>query len=410
MIPIHCKSCQTSTPQYQIYEAVSFVCPNCQMGYKNRNGNWETTIQYQNLKDRLTLKLAQEGNFFDKKFYVNGSIVKKTAGNFYWTEYVLRSVDGSIIYLSECDGHWILLEEIDYPIKVVRNPVHITYQNSKYQIFEKSRPNVVAAQGIFDFDISKEFQLIEYINPPFMLSVEKLPNEQTVYFGKHISQSAIKKAFGTMELPSKSGIGMVQPFLIHFKSTVLVFCFITIMMLLTHLYWNQSKNEVPITNTVLNFTKTKDNAVSSQSFEIKENGSELNFEVSSDIDNNWANISVGLINELTNEEVYANKDMEYYSGYTDGESWREGSQTEKFTLCAIPKGKYHLVMTPLKDSADIKTEQIMVQTILNKHSYYNIKITVIMMLILLLILFLFSRFYEINRWSNSDYSPYNDNE
>lgn len=41
----------------------------------------------------------------------------------------------------------------------------------------------------------------------------------------------------------------------------------------------------------------------------------------SNVDNSWANAQIALINESTNEEIYANKDIEYYSGYTDGESW-----------------------------------------------------------------------------------------
>ena len=60
-----------------------------------------------------------------------------------------------------------------------------------------------------------------------------------------------------------------------------------------------------------------------------------------------------MINETTGEEIYANKDIEYYHGYTDGENWTEGNTTEEFNICGVAAGKYHLAITPMKATEDI---------------------------------------------------------
>ena len=57
---------------------------------------------------------------------------------------------------------------------------------------------------------------------------------------------------------------------------------------------------------------------------------------------------MALVNENNGEEVYASKDIEYYHGYTDGENWTEGSNSEDFNLCGVAAGKYHLTITPSK--------------------------------------------------------------
>jgi hypothetical protein len=48
------------------------------------------------------------------------------------------------------------------------------------------------------------------------------------------------------------------------------------------------------------------------------------------VDNSWANVGLGLVNEKTNEIVYASKDIEEYHGYEDGENWSEGRRDESF--------------------------------------------------------------------------------
>jgi hypothetical protein len=57
----------------------------------------------------------------------------------------------------------------------------------------------------------------------------------------------------------------------------------------------------------------------------------------------------------TGEEVYASKDIERYSGYTDGESWSEGSNWRSL-IYGVPAGTYHLNITPMKAPEDVTSD------------------------------------------------------
>ena len=81
----------------------------------------------------------------------------------------------------------------------------------------------------------KKSELIEYINPPLLLSFEKLGKQQTVFLGKHISKRAIKKAFQTTILPTKRGVGLVQPFLFNLRNLAIVLCSVGLLILIIEL-------------------------------------------------------------------------------------------------------------------------------------------------------------------------------
>ena len=124
------------------------------------------------------------------------------------------------------------------------------------------------------------------------------------------------------------------------------------------------------------------------------------------VDNSWASVQIALINEKTGEEVYANKDIEYYHGYTDGESWSEGSNTEEFNLCGVSAGKYHLAISSSKDTADLNATYVAIKANWNAPSNRNVWFICILMGVITLGLFYLDRNFEIKRWSDSSYTPY----
>jgi hypothetical protein len=53
-------------------------------------------------------------------------LVKENEG-FEWTEYILQG-KRKFLYLSEADGHWIILEEIEFALKVGNHPLTVDYE------------------------------------------------------------------------------------------------------------------------------------------------------------------------------------------------------------------------------------------------------------------------------------------
>jgi hypothetical protein len=109
-----------------------------------------------------------------------------------------------------------------------------------------------------------------------------------------------------------------------------------------------SRNNQTVFEQNINFSDVNDKELVSKSFTFRRLCSSED-PCFCDVDNSWANVGIGLVNEKTNEVVYASKDIEQYSGYEDGESWSEGSKSEDFNICGVAAGTYHFLVSAEKE-------------------------------------------------------------
>lgn len=405
---IACFNCNTKTDLTVQMELVDFVCPNCGTIYQ-KDSDGELKI-FDKLKLRQKslygLKLGQKGILKGEVYTITALLIKSVGGRFHWTEYILQNLKGEFLYLSECDGHWILLEEIEFEKKVGHHPKVLYHDDIRFELYELCNPELEWAEGYFDFKISEKLRIAEYVNPPYLLSFEIQDQNQTAFFGKHISSGEVKKAFSVKDLPYRIGVGQVQPFYVDMRNLPLAFVSVALMIFGTHWYFNADRVEKQVLDVVLNLDNFNEKDYVTPSFELKGSPAPLTVSVNSDVDNSWANLQLALVNEKTNEEVYTSKDIEYYHGYEGGENWSEGSTSEEFNICGVGSGKYHLVVTPMKSADDHTTTNVTVNASWSKPSYRNVWLTYIFMGIVLITIYYLEHYFETKRWENSDYSPY----
>lgn len=403
---INCKNCDTLTSIDTEVDIKQFGCSNC--------GNFYSIGEIQKLDRKFEYKsidhillVGKKGIFDGVEYEIINRLVKKFHTIYYWREYTLKSKEGKYLYLSESDGHWILLEEITEGFKPIRKDTTLIYNQIKYDLFEKSNCNIVSAAGFFDYSVpNSNVQITEYINPPNIISIEKNQNIDSVYFGKHFSKTELKKAFGNSNFPSKIGVGAIQPFMLNFSNTAIIFCVVAIFILVTQIFFNQDRTQKQILSKTFSFAEYDKKDFVSESFSLNGGSAPMTISLSSDVDNSWANAQIALINENTNEEISANKDIEYYRGYTDGENWSEGSQGEQFNICGVGEGKYHLVITPQKQPDDITNNALRVDVVWRESSLWNLFISILIMGGVLVIIFFSNKYFEQKRWESSDYSPF----
>lgn len=397
---VPCYNCNKTTTLEVHFEVITFVCPHCVYVYKNTQNaglKFHNKLKpYHSFADKF--EVGKTATFDDQEYHVTGILIKQNRG-FEWTEYILEGKKDEFLYLSEAAGHWIILNEIPFDKKVGNHPLTVQHEEIIYDRFDYYYPTIITAQGFFDFDIYDKIELIEYINPPLMLSFEKKGHEQTCFLGRHISKSDIKKAFGTSNLPSKRGIGQVQPFIFNIRNLALTFCMVAVLILFTEWYLNKDRVEQNVLNTEIPFDQFTAKDFVSPSFDLKGSAAPLSIRVNSNVDNSWANVQVALINEKTGEEIYANKDIEYYHGYTDGESWREGSPTEEFNICGVAAGKYHLAITPMKASEDTTNQTVQIQASWSSPSNRNIWMVFIFMVVFVIGMYYLEKNFEERRWN-----------
>lgn len=394
-----CFHCNTETKLDVKIDVSCFACPSCGTLYsKNKNNEFTFKDRFKKEIYNNAFSVGQKANFKNEIYTIIGLLIKRFDSVTRWAEYVLQNDKGEFLYLSESSGNFILLEQIEFEKKVGNHPLTIDYLDKTFNRYDYTYPKLDYASGYFDYNILNKIELIEYINPPYIVSFEKFGQEQTAFYGKHISRSTIKKAFNSSAIPSKSEIGMVQPFPIDVRNLAIIFCSVAILILLSHWFLNKDRTAQEIINTSIPFENYISKDYVSPSFELKGSSAPLQVSVSSNVDNSWANVQVALINEKNNEEVYASKDIEYYHGYTDGESWTEGSTSEDFNICGVGAGKYHLTITPLKAPEDLSNSSINISATWNKPSLRNFFITLLFMAVFVAIVYYFSRYFEQKKW------------
>ncbi|HJR99991.1 MAG TPA: DUF4178 domain-containing protein [Flavobacterium sp.] len=401
---VSCVNCNHTTKIDVNFDVKIYACVNCVYVYKNQDG-LQVKDQFRPYTFYEKLEVGQEGVFNDKSYTITGILVKENQG-FEWTEYILQGKE-DYLYLSEADGHWIVLEEITLEIVVGHHPETVEYDETTFDCYDYCYPKLLSARGFFDFDIFEKSELIEYINPPLLLSFERVGKQQTVFLGKHISKRAIKKAFQTSILPTKRGVGLIQPFLFNLRDLAIVLCSVALLILISNWYLNKERIKTDVLDTQIPFDHYGTKDFVSPSFVLRGSAAPLSISLYSPVDNSWASVQVALVNEDNGEEIYANKDIEYYHGYTDGENWSEGSNSENFNLCGVAAGKYHLTLRPSKAVEDRASSFVQVKAIWSAPSSRNVWLISLIMIGFLIVVYYFEKNFEIKRWSDSSYSPYN---
>ncbi len=424
-----CPECSHTTEIINKIDFKTFGCSNCGHVFTFQNATSEnySFSSYKNTQNMLSIGL--KGTFDNEMFEVVAVIVKNLGWYNYSREYTLQSQSGKFIYLSECNGHWIKLKEIDDLNLKQFNRLDIYYNNITYKKYDDSKTDIIYLAGFYDFQIkTSKVHASEFICPPYILSMDDFGGDH-VYHGEHITKNEIEKIFKINNLSSRSSVGIVQPFYVDFADTAKIFIATIIFMLLIYILWGQSSTQT-VLSTSLNIDTYKNKEYVSPSFEFTGGASPLTIEINAPVDNSWAYTGVSLVNENTSEEQFAEQDIEYYHGSSGGESWTEGSTNEKFSFCGVEPGKYHLAFTtsaeervtyippgttyetnqPISTESANPSLEMSIKATLEKTPFWNVGFCMLILAGGIVLLFGLKYIFEVSRWSDSSYSPYKSEE
>ncbi|WP_336962616.1 DUF4178 domain-containing protein [Chryseobacterium contaminans] len=342
-----CPLCRTNNNEMAIDFAIEeFICSHCHnlitLGQSAQKKIVKKPVE------NVVLEVGRKGILHGTEYWVINIVIKKYGSNIFWREYSLKDRAGNNAYLSESDGHWVFLRPVDFAFKEFK--YYAEADGKKYRWYETTPCTVHAASGFFEDKLPFGLATYkEYVNGTEMISREEYGKSVQFFKGNHISRAEIKKAFGILELPYRSGTGIVQPFYFNVRQCTNIMAITALLICVLQLYVVTSRTNKTVFEQSINFADVTDKEVVSKSFVLSGGSAPLKVHAFSDVDNSWANVGLSLVNENTNEVIYASKDIEKYSGYEDGESWSEGSQSEDFNLCGIPAGNYHFLISAEKE-------------------------------------------------------------
>jgi hypothetical protein len=305
--------------------------------------------------DTLAIPLGTTGTFEGKQLTVIGWLrraahVDGTAYPF--EEYLLYEPSLGFRWLVRSDGNWSYVTPVE--IGEVQTVGGVRYDGVRFRRYQRAPLTVERVLGEMYWKVAVGEQVMgtDYIAPPAMLSEEEGDGEVTWSLGVYLTSAQVSRAFG-VAIPGWS-IAPAPNAPPRLRGILPVFGVVAIAALFSACLVSASTSESPGVHVDCDnthtpppssdptFTAPAGTAVCfSEPFTL-DGSKNIAAQISGDVDNSWISVGGDLVNEATGDVESFDRDLEYYRGYEDGESWSEGSTSETVYLDPMPEGRYVL--------------------------------------------------------------------
>lgn len=406
----NCLSCGSPVKIHVVGHTLNVVCPSCKAIIDAKDPNFRIIQKLTNQKKYTPyIPLNNKGKLKGKLWECTGFVVKSDSG-YYWQEYLLYNPYEGYRWLVEVNGHWVLYKKIYRAVEDASSVIsqRVRYKQKKFRLFNDGTARVTYVEGEFYWRIKAGNASLarDYIAPPESLSVEISKNEENWSLGIHIDAETIQKAFQVGNPPPYSmGVGMAQPSPIKEKLQKCIKPMLTSLVVLFGLWVirgitasnklvHQSYHSV---SSEEDFKKT----IKTEEFEISGRTSNIRIHGTAPILNSWLYADAILINVDSQKGIPIPLEISYYRGG----DWSEGSRSSSRIINNVPPGRYYLNLKLQKGPTFLRGNFYLE---IRRDVTFNSNMFMAVILILLGPLFTFfrSRSFEVSRWSNSDYSPY----
>lgn len=396
----------------------SLACQNCKGQYVlQQNGEYRLQKKRSEIDITSDIELGASGVIKGIHYTVIGLAVKQemAEGNSRWREYTLYNRQEGYAFLSEYDGHWMYVrQQGNTPVILTEADQYITYQKEPFRLFNGYGFSLVFATGEFPNNLfnDSEKMVKEFISPPEVWIRERSANEGIEwFFGQHIDGSELKNAFvDKINLPYKTGIGAVQPTnYINPGKIFLISIILVGLLVLVHLLTTGMQRQKVLFEKSFSFPHSAASfSTVAGPVKLDKWRSNIEAQISALVNNSWFELDLSLVDTKTGKEFNLNEGVEYYHGYSDGESWTEGSTNKTAYLTSIPAGEYNIQINGLRDINDVSVTRVTNFNLILTYdapNHRNLFICIGFLLLWPLINFIMVNHNENRRWMNSPFAP-----
>ncbi len=411
-----CPSCRAAITRLIPGQAKFFGCPSCGDWFSiSARGNLQPTKlpakRWHSVPRLLKPGRAAKVGDVEYKIIASANKADKEYPEFTWREYTLFHPLHGYLWFSEFNGHWLKLHRIAAPALSSKTQT-ATHEDRTYRLFQRSRSTTLTAIGEFAENArEKRPKYEEYIAPPYLLSLEAGASYREWFLGEHVERDEVAKVFGLEkeDLPSQSGIGPAQPRKIKFTQSALIRLSVVAMALVIvlQIIFSSSAAERQVVQMNENFPDSLSGAtVSSPSFLLEKDMSNLDFAYSSDVSNNWSEADIELVNEQTGESRGLSLGAEYYFGADSDGPWSEGSRSSDGIISSVEPGRYHVNVKNMRGTTGSGGQSFQLTGVYDVCVDSNFYVIMALILIFPVANYLLGRQFEKSRWMDSDYSPF----
>lgn len=416
----NCTACGAGVIIRAIGQTISVVCGSCGSIIDSTNENYRIIEKAANkLQVKPYIPLGQRGKIRGTLWEVIGFMQRCDEAEAYnWREYLLFNPMKGFCWLTEFDGHWNYLKTVKNTPEEHESSYksYATFMNKYYDLFlvGHAKVNFVLGEFYWRVRVGESVRVKDFINPPEILSSEATNDEVVWSIGEYIAAEEIKNAFPAElgPLPTQFGVAPNQPsaaaesnkFYLKWGSI-----FLGILLLLQLIVFIPQSSGKELINEKFTFDQNDPEKIKvTSSFELPKDSQNIEITLWSPVQNNWLEVQADLVDEGTGESEGFEIGVEYYTGFDSDGRWSEGSNTNDKLISMMKKGKYHLnieatseLIGPLIYSVSVRSGVV---------TWSNFLWSFFLILIFPLFATMRRRSFEVKRWSNSDYSPYQSSE
>ena len=368
---IDCTSCGAPVPIRLPDKTQSIACDYCGSVLDTTSEDYKIIAKFaRDTKIQPLIELGSRGTFEGQEFELVGFLRKKDNHGGSWEEYLLFNPYLGFRYLSQWQGHWNYIRMLrgfpfdssGRPVLPQNLPTRAVKGREKFKYFFGYKAQVTYVLGEFNWKVKKgeTVTVADYIDPPLFLSGEFSSREAVWARGQYTDRKKIRKAFGLKDkLPKPRHVApnQVNPFKAKFWLGLLFALTLTIVISVFGGIYEDEAEQKQLFNKRFDVSllRTKPKRQGRETFKDFElvmgnleipAGKKKNFEfkINTNLSNRWMFLTFFLMNEKTQKGYSFSKLVSFYSGYSDGEYWSEGSKSESFMTDPLPPGKYYTLL------------------------------------------------------------------
>jgi hypothetical protein len=272
-------------------------------------------------------------------------------------------------------------------------------------------------------------EITDYIAPPYILSKETYPglNEFAWSQGEYVSSRVIGEAFGIKDLPAAQGIYLNQPNPsdVRWKEIRPLFFAVLFILVGLEIYFDRQRPLGTLAEAQFTFERSPSairpanlslaDAIAPMSeaaktfttahFSLAGGEQRVVIQADAEVDNNWLDLDLNLVNASTNASYPTGMELSYYHGSDEDGQWSEGARTASVSLPAVPAGEYYLTVEP---GADPQLQRLPFSVRVQAGGLFESNLIVMLGLVLFYPGMLLWRrhTFERERWEDADGHPW----
>jgi hypothetical protein len=414
---LSCPSCGATVAVRSFGHAVNVVCQSCRTLLDANDAGVKILQQFKDaIKFEPLVPLGTRGKIANVPFEVIGFQIRQIevdGTKYRWAEYLLFNPYQGFRYLTEYAGHWNLvstLHSLPSGSQLGSEAPH-WYGGQRFRHFQTSDATTIFVLGEFPWQVrvGEQARVVDYVAPPRMLSAEITADREVTWsMGQYTSGADVWKDFALPSRPpAAQGIFADQPSPFTGR-TWGMWRYAGLLVALAALVWlgqyaMARQKQAFVRNFTFDARTANDVSLVTPTFDLDGSTSSVRLETTTDLENQWMYLGYALINDETGQTFDFGREVSYYHGYEDGESWTEGSRADAVTVPRVPPGRYFLRIEPEGDRTS-KPVSYRVAVIRDVPTSFWFFVALALLAVPPILTTWRSMAFETRRWQESDHS------